>query len=69
MQPETINISGPRCAWCGTRPDDPVWAQPRGQTKDISCLGCVADQRAQGTEIRVIGRAWTPSDVVGEVRQ
>ena len=52
-----INEKGPRCAWCGVRPDDPVWAQPPGQKKDISCLGCVADQREYGVPVRILARA------------
>jgi hypothetical protein len=52
-----INETGPRCAWCGCRPDDPVWAQPAGQAKDLACLGCVADMRAKGERPRILGRA------------
>jgi hypothetical protein len=53
-----INENGPICSWCGVRPDDPVWAQPRGQAKGIACLGCVADQRFLGASVRIIGKAY-----------
>lgn len=57
MPPEMINETGPKCAWCGVRPDDPVWCQPAGQSKDLACLGCVADLRGSGARPRVLARA------------
>lgn len=56
MPPETINEKGPKCAWCGVRPDDPVWVEPAGQDKGLACLGCVADLRLYG-RVRVLARA------------
>lgn len=63
MPPETINEKGPRCAWCGVRPDDPCWVQPQGQGKGLACLGCVADLRAYGQPVRILARAiFTPGE-------
>lgn len=57
MPPEPINDKGPRCHWCSVRPDDPMWVQPPAQEKGLACLGCVADLRALGVPVRVLGRA------------
>lgn len=62
MRPQ-INEKGPQCAWCGVRPDDPMWVEPAGQGKDLACLGCVADQRSFGLRVRVLARAiFTPGE-------
>ena len=53
---EPINLTGPRCAWCGCRPDDPLWVKA-GDAKDLACFGCLADMRAKGETPRVLGRA------------
>ncbi len=57
MPPDMINETGPKCAWCGVRPDDPQWVKPRDQAKDLACLGCIADMRAYGQNVQILGRA------------
>ena len=52
-----INHLGPKCEWCSCRPDDPMWVQSRGQDKGLACLGCIADLRMLGAQLRVLGRA------------
>lgn len=48
-----INRSGPSCAWCGSRPDDPAIIHTSDQELMV-CLGCVADARAFGEPVEVV---------------